>query len=65
MRTCLHDPSHTETQVIPALSAQPAQPDPQPNPQPTNDGGAYSSLTQVFRDIIQIVIDFLQSFFGI
>lgn len=64
-RTCLNDPSHTETQVLPALSGQSGQPQPQPDPQPSGSGTGTSSFIRIFHDFIQIIMDFLSSFFNI
>ena len=64
VRTCLTDPSHTETQTIPALPAQP-NPQPNPQPQPNQTGGGTSPVVQALKDLLKIITDFLQSFFSI
>ena len=68
VRTCLHDPSHTETQELPALSnPQPSQPDPQPtepSPQPSDDGSAGTELVKLIRNFVHLIRDLLSNLFS-
>ena len=72
VRTCLNDPSHTETQQLqplqsqPGTPAQPNEPNPQPgqpNPQPSDDGTAFTELVKVIKNFVQLIGDLFRGLF--